>query len=84
MSASAGKEHPIPFWEEPVSQKNLSPGNCVAVTVFPKEIMSLTINVVTIYPKEIMSPGNTVAHMLDIILYTFFEVSWISLNTTYC
>ena len=44
-----------------MSQENLSPGNCVAVTVFPKEIMSLTINVATVYPKEILSSGNTVA-----------------------
>ena len=29
----------------PVSQENLSPGNCVAATVFPQEIMPLTINV---------------------------------------
>ena len=29
----------------PVSQENLLPGNCVAATVFPKEIMPLTINV---------------------------------------
>ena len=33
----------------PVSQENLSPGNCVAATVFPKEIMPLTINVATVY-----------------------------------
>ena len=45
----------------PVSQENLSPGNCVAATVFPQEIMSLTINVATVYPKEILSSGNTVA-----------------------
>ena len=45
----------------PVSQENLSPGNCVAATVFPKEILSLPINVATVYPKEILSPGNTVA-----------------------
>ena len=44
-----------------MSQENLSPGNCVAATVFPQEIMSLTINVVTVYPKEILSSGNTVA-----------------------
>ena len=53
-----------------MSQENLSPGNCVAATVFPKEIKSLPINVATVYPKEIMSPGNTVARMLVIgILY---------------
>ena len=53
-----------------MSQKNLSPGNCVAATVFPKEIKSFQTNVVTVYPKEIMSPGNTVARMLAIgILY---------------
>ena len=45
----------------PVSQENLSPGNCVAATVFPQEIMQLTINVATVYPKEILSSGNTVA-----------------------
>ena len=33
----------------PVSQENLSPGNCA--TVFPYEIMLLTINVATVYPK---------------------------------
>ena len=43
-----------------MSQENLSPGNCVAATVFPKEIKSLPINVATVYRKEIMSPGNTV------------------------
>ena len=49
-------------WEDGlVSQENLSPGNCVAATVFPQEIMSLTINVATVYPKEILSSGNTVA-----------------------
>ena len=37
---------------------NLSPGNCVAATVFPQEIMSLTINVATVYPKEILSSGS--------------------------
>ena len=31
----------------PVSQDNLSPGNCVVATVFPKEIVLLTINVAT-------------------------------------
>ena len=45
----------------PVSQENLSPGNCVAVTVFPQEIMSLTTNVATVYPKGVLSSGNTVA-----------------------
>ena len=45
----------------PVSQENLSPGNCVAATVFPQEIMLLTINVANVYPKEILSSGNTVA-----------------------
>ena len=55
-----------------MSQENLSPGNCVAATVFPKEIMSLTINVATVNPKEILSPGNTVARMLCIIRM-FFE-----------
>ena len=45
----------------PVSQENLSPGNCVAATVFPQEIMSFTTNVATVYPKEILSSGNTVA-----------------------
>ena len=45
----------------PLSQENLSPGNCVAATVFPQEIMPLTINVATVYPKEILSSGNTVA-----------------------
>ena len=50
----------------PVSQENLSPGNCVAATVFPQEIMSLTINVATVYLKEILSPGNTAARMLVI------------------
>ena len=44
-----------------MSHENLSPGNCVAATVFPQEIMSLTINVATVYPKEILSSGNTVA-----------------------
>ena len=44
-----------------MSQENLSPGNCVAATVFPQEIMALTINVATVYPKEILSSGNTVA-----------------------
>ena len=44
-----------------MSQENLSPGNCVAATVFPQEIMPLTINVATVYPKEILSSGNTVA-----------------------
>ena len=54
----------------PVSQDNLSPGNRVVATVFPKEIKSLPINVATVYPKEILSPGNTVARMLSIgILY---------------
>ena len=33
-----------------MSQENLSPGNCVAATVFPKEIKSLPINVATVYP----------------------------------
>ena len=56
----------------PVSQENLSPGNCVAATVFPQEIMSLTINVATVYPKEILSSGNTVA-----------PHAWIGPNMTY-
>ena len=38
----------------PVSQDNLSPGNRVVATVFPKEIKSLPINVATVYPKEIL------------------------------
>ena len=54
----------------PVSQDNLSPGNLVVATVFPKEIKSLPINVATVYPKEILSPGNTVARMLA-VFYTF-------------
>ena len=41
----------------PLSQENLSPGNYM--TVFPQEIMPLTINVATVYPKEILSSGNT-------------------------
>ena len=45
----------------PVSQENLSPGNCVAATV-----MSLTINVATVYPRKIS--GNTVARMLAIVI----------------
>ena len=44
-----------------LSQKNLSPGNCVAATVFPQEIMLLTINIATVYPKKILSSGKTVA-----------------------
>ena len=43
----------------PMSQENLLPGNCVAATVFPQEIMLLTINVATVYPKEILSSPNT-------------------------
>ena len=65
---------PVTPAASPVSQENLSPRNCVAATVFPEEIKSPTISVATVYPKEILSPGNTVARMLDIILYTFFEV----------
>ena len=57
----------------PVSQENLSPGNCVAATVFPKEMKSLQINVATVYPKEILSPGNTVARMLAIGIYILSE-----------
>ena len=57
-----------------MSQENLSPGNCVAATVrFPKEIMSLTINVATV---KILSPGNTVAPVLC-HSHMFFEVIWI-------
>ena len=48
---------------QPVSQENLSPGNCVAATVF---LLSLPINVATVYPKEILSPGNIVARMLAV------------------
>ena len=66
-----------------MSQENLSPGNCVAATVFPKEILSLPINVATVYPKEILSPGNTVARMLG-HSHMFFEVTWIRPNTAYC
>ena len=63
---------------EPVSQEILSLGNSVAATIFPKEIMSLSIIEATVFPKEIMSlsiieatvfpkeimslPGNCVAH----------------------
>ena len=57
----------------PVSQENLSPGKCVAATVFPKEIMSYTINVATINPKEIVLQGNTVARMLCIIRTCFLR-----------
>ncbi len=60
-----------------MSQENLSPGNCVAATVFPEEIMSLTINVATEYPKEILSPGNIVARILVIGIDTFGKgVMW--------
>ena len=45
----------MPTLRGPVSQENLSPGNCVAATVFPKEMKSLQINVATVYPKEILS-----------------------------
>ena len=47
----------------PMSQENLSPGNCVVATVLPEEII---INIATEYPKpkENLSPGNTVARML--------------------
>ena len=57
--------HALPNFE-PVPHENLSPGNCVAATVYPKEFMSLTINVATVFYKEIPSSGNTVACMLDI------------------
>ena len=36
-----------------VSQENLSPGNCVVATVFPKEIKSLPINVATVYLRKL-------------------------------
>ena len=39
---------------------SLSPGNFVAATVFPQDIMSLTINAATVYPKEILSSGTVV------------------------
>ena len=53
-----------------MTQENLSLGNCIAATVFPKEMKSLQINVATVYPKEILSPGNTVARMLAIGICT--------------
>ena len=52
-----------------LSQKNLSPGNCVAATVFPQEIMLLTINIATVYPKEILSSGKTVARHGSVQIY---------------
>ena len=41
----------------PGPQENLSPGNCVAATAFPKEIKTLPITVVTVYlcSQEILS-----------------------------
>ena len=44
----------------------MSPGNCVAATVFPQEIMLLTINVHAVCSdrisyKEVLSSENTVA-----------------------
>ena len=45
------------------SQEILPLRNSVAVTIFPKEVMLLSIIEATIFHKEIMSlPGNCVAH----------------------
>ena len=53
-------------------------GNSVAATIFPKEIMSLSIIEATVFPKEIMSlPGNSVAHAR---CTCSIDTSWLSLQ----
>ena len=60
----------------PVSQEILSLGNSVAATIFPKEIMSLSIIEATVFPKEIMSlPGNSVARTKHVANFDRFEKS---------
>ena len=61
-----------------MSQEILSLGNSVAATIFPKEIMSLSIIEATVFPKEIMSlPGNSVAHAR---CTCSIDTSWLSLQ----
>ena len=70
-----------------MSQEILSLGNSVAATIFPKEIMSLSIIEATVFPKEIMSlPGNSVArtkHVANLTgLRNHSELNWQSRVTT--